>query len=176
MKTNDAKQFNKLIKKIASKEKDALEIFYKFYGKFIYTSALSVTKSSFYADEVVNDVLVKIWRVSQRPLEIDNPRAWLYTLTTNCAKDKIKSVKQVEFALQRESDRETNEEVDKVLNEESFYYLISSLSEIERQIMIFRFVEDLSFKSISREMQMPLGTVTVYYYRALEKIRKDKLT
>ncbi len=176
MKTNDAKKFNILLKKIALKQKDALEAFYNFYGKFIYASAFSVTKSSFYADEVLNDVLIKIWNISASLSEIDNPRGWLYIVTTNCAKDKMKSVNQIEFAPERERDREINENgISKILDDDSFYYLISSLNDVEQQIMILRFVEDLSFKSISKEMQMPMGTVTVYYYRALEKLKKKKL-
>lgn len=177
MKTNDSKQFNRLIKKIALKKKGALEKFYRIYGKFIYTSALSITRSSFYADEVVDDVLIKIWRISSNLLEVKNPRGWLYTITVNCAKDKIKSEKQIEITLTKENDIEKNEEkIIEILDEDSFYFLISSLNDTEQQIMILRFIEDLSFKSISQEMQMPIGTVTVYYYRALEKIRKNKLT
>lgn len=176
MNTNETKKFNSLIKGIASKQKDALETFYSFYGKFIYSSAFSITKSSFYADEVLNDVLIKIWNISASLSEIDNPRGWLYIVTTNCAKDKMKSVNQIEFAPEREGDREINEnEISKILDNDSFYFLISSLNELEQQIMILRFVEELSFKAISKEMQMPMGTVTVYYYRALEKIKKKKL-
>ena len=39
--------------------------------------------------------------------------------------------------------------------------------------MIFRFVEDMTFKEIAYEVKEPLGNITVTYYRALEKIRKN---
>lgn len=176
MNTNEAKKFNLLIKEIALKQKNALETFYNFYGKFIYASAYSITKSSFYADEVLDDVLIKIWNVSASLSGIDNPRGWLYIVTVNCAKDKMRYVNKIEFVAEGGRDRETNEEeMSNILDNDSFYSLISSLNEIEQQILILRFVEDLSFKSISKELQMPMGTVTACYYRALKKIEKKKL-
>ena len=35
-----------------------------------------------------------------------------------------------------------------------------------------RFVEDLSFERIAREMEKPLSTITSTYYRALEKLKQ----
>lgn len=56
--------------------------------------------------------------------------------------------------------------------EDGFHSYIACLGERERRIMIFRFVEGLSFREIAEEMKLPLNTVSSMYYRALEKIRK----
>lgn len=177
MKRNDAKQFNRLLKKIALGNKNSLEMLYRIYGKFIYSSAIVITKSSFFADEVVNDVLVKVWKNSPYLSDIENPLGWLYTMTTNSAKDRIKSEKQVLPLDETAANKPNSENVfDLIANADEFYSLIFCLDEREQQIMIYRFVEDLSFKSISKIMQMPTGTVTTTYYRALKKIRKNNFT
>ncbi len=44
------------------------------------------------------------------------------------------------------------------------------LTEPERQIMEKRFIGGMTFKEIAAELELPLGTVTTAYYRALEKI------
>ncbi len=91
---DETRYFNTLLKKIYSGDKGSLEVFYNVYGKLIYVTARTVTKSSFLADEVVDDMLVKIWQYLPKK-KIKNPKGWLYILTINSAKDKIKKESQV---------------------------------------------------------------------------------
>jgi len=165
----DEKHFYELIKKISSRKKEALEDFYAVFGKLIYTTALVTTKSPQIADETVDDVLVKIWQLAETLHKIKNPIGWLYVITLNCAKDKIKNEKQVVEIFEI---AEKNSRVEQIIEDDEFYNEIAFLEEAEQQIMILRFVEDLSFDTISREIGKPLSTVTSIYYRAIKKIKK----
>ena len=147
---NTKKYFNKLIKRIAFKDEKALEEFYRIYGRLIYATAFTILKCSVSADELVDDILVKIWKTADRLPKIGNPEGWLYVLTANSAKDKIKAEKQY-VAL---------------------FDLKEDANETEQEIMIMRFVEDLSFERIAKEMKKPLSTITSTYYRALEKLKQ----
>lgn len=89
------KQFNKLIKAIARKDKSALEELYSLFGKMIFISAKSITHSTELADEVVDDVLFKIWTNAHTYPKSKNPVGWLYVITVNCAKDRLKREKIV---------------------------------------------------------------------------------
>ena len=40
------------------------------------------------AEELCQDVFVRVYRALARPERIDNPRAWLYRIATNCAIDR----------------------------------------------------------------------------------------
>ena len=91
---NTKKYFNKLIKRMARRDENALEEFYRIYGRLIYATAITVLKSSVSADEVVDDLLIKIWKTADKLTKISNPEGWLYVLTVNSAKDKLKSEKQ----------------------------------------------------------------------------------
>ena len=75
MTKNTMKYFNRLIGKIAVKDEKALEALYDIYGKLIYVTAMTVTKSTFKADEIVDDVLVKIWKNADKLPKIKNPKA-----------------------------------------------------------------------------------------------------
>ena len=167
MSKKDVSHFNTLLKKIASGNKDALEEFYNVYGKLIYITALTVTKSSFLADEVVDDMLVKIWRYSPKK-KIENPKGWLYILSINLAKDKIKKESQLsELCISGQ------DEFENVSGINDFYSEIKDLSETEQKIMILKFVEDVSFKEMSKILKMPLSSVSSIYYRALKKLEKN---
>ena len=64
------------------------------------------------------------------------------------------------------------DEIENFLDEDEFYSEIKGLNEIEQKVMIFKFIEDMSFKEISKELKMSLSSVSSIYYRALEKIKK----
>lgn len=160
------KYFNRLIGKIAVKDEKALEALYDIYGKLIYVTAMTVTKSTFKADEIVDDVLVKIWKNADKLPKIKNPEGWLYSMTVNCAKDKIKCEKQYVELFDLQEDGSVGD-----YPEDDFYNKISTLDETEQEIMILKFVDDLTFKKIAKAMGKPLSTITSVYYRALEKLK-----
>ena len=153
---------------MARKDEKALEEFYRIYGRLIYATAITVLKSSVSADEVVDDLLIKIWKTADKLTKISNPEGWLYVLTVNSAKDKLKSEKQYAPLYDLKEDSVTAE----IQTDGDFYIQISNLNETEQEIMIMRFVEDLSFERIAREMEKPLSTITSTYYRALEKLKQ----
>ena len=162
------KQFNSIVKLIAQGDKNALENFYFIYGRLIYSVALSVTKSLDFADEIVNDVLVKIWQVASTLPQIDKPIGWLYTITSNCAKNKLKSEKLTSgiYDIPQE-----DKAIEEFLTNDTFFSKISVLNAEEQQIIILHFIQDLSFKSIAKEIQKPLSTVSSIYYRAIKKLK-----
>lgn len=170
-KKNEKVELNKLLINISKGKRLALENFYNAYGKLIYTSALAVSKSVEIANEVVDDILFKIWANAKTYISINNPSGWLYILTVNCAKDKLKSDKSFSELF----DVDSTVSIDGEIDDNSFYNLIENLNESEKQVLILRFINDLSFKQIAKEIKKSIGTVTSTYYRALEKIKNNKL-
>ena len=167
-KKHDSKQFNNLIKRISLGDKDAFEEFYDYYGKFIFAQAWAVTNSLSFADEITNDVLLRVWTASQKGFEIRNPLGWIYTITLNCAKDKMKQEKLYTEIYEMPCMDANIELVD---SNDAFYKTISVLKENEKQIIIFRIIEDLSFKAISKIMKIPSSSVSAVFYRAIDKIK-----
>lgn len=167
-KIDKRKKFNNLLKRISQDEKQALDDLYSDYGKLIYWVAISTSKSEFLADEIVNDVLVRIWETAGTQPKIDNPSAWLYRVAKNCAIDRIKKEKQIYEIFDTLQD-DTN--LEKLEADDSFNFYISRLSEEEKQIFILHFTRDMTFKQIAKEIKKPLSTISSVYYRAKKKIR-----
>lgn len=163
------KQFKKLMREIRRDPEKGLRRFYEAYAKIILTTAQVICRSKDKADEVVNDVLVKIWKLSGTVQEIDNPEGWIYIITANTAKDSLRERNL--FSLD-ENIVAGEDEIEELLDRDSFYWMIKDLSEIEKTIMIHKFVSLYTFQEIAYELDKPLTTVTSIYYRALEKIKK----
>ena len=169
----NTKQFNALIKKISAGKEYALEEFFNLFGDLMYSAALTVIKSSHLAEEIVNEVLAKIWFTSKNLPKINKPISWLYTVVVNCAKNALRK-EQVFTRIYDFNDQDkiyTDKNYERINDNDEFFYYINDLDEIEKQIMIFRFVEDMKLKSIASELKKPLNTVTSIYYRAIKKIK-----
>lgn len=164
---HDRKQFNNLLKKISCGDEAALKEFYNYYGNFIFAHAWSITDSFALADEITNDVLLKVWIASQKEAEVKNPLGWIFTITRNCSIDKIKKEKQYSEIYEVPFNDAGLELIDST---DAFYKAIAPLKENERQIIILRMIEDLPFKAIAKIMQLPATRVSAVFYRALKKI------
>lgn len=173
METKDKKevkeQFNSLIIGMSKGEKSAFDNFHAVYGKLIYSFAVSASQSSFLADEIVDDVLFRIWQLSPTIKSVKCPISWLYKVTANCAKDRIKSEKEF-FEIYDVPQEDKNFEG--VLIKEAFFSHISTLNEEEQLIIILYYVQDLTFESIAKELKKPTSTVSSTFYRAIEKLKQ----
>lgn len=145
--------------------------FYDTYGRFIKITAFYYCKDDDKSNEVVNQVLIKVWKNAKKLKEISNPLGWLYRVTINCTKDLFK--RRVHLPLNEYilADEDAFEEL---LSLDSFEWLISSLDKHEQQIMNYKFIQRFSFQEIAKIMGKPLSTISSIYYRAQEKI-KEKL-
>lgn len=165
------RKLHNLIKKIAQGKKGGLEEFYNLYGNMMFTTAMSICFSKDKAYEAVNSVLIKIWNKAEELREQKITEGWIYTVTVNCAKDLLKE--KTWFELDENVVATTTDELQKIIDEDAFLFLIGGLSEEEQKLMIYKFQLDLTFERIANIEDKPLTTITSTYYRALEKIKKN---
>ncbi|MBD5631801.1 MAG: sigma-70 family RNA polymerase sigma factor [Clostridia bacterium] len=158
-----------MIKEMAKGKEAAFERFDAAYGRFIYVVAASVSKSSYLAEEIVDDVLVKIWQKASTLKYIEKPLGWLYIITSNCAKDKHKNEKPFSEIYDIPQD---DKNIERFVMKEAFLSHIAPLNEEERLIMILKFIQDLSLESIAKALNKPLSTASSTYYRALNKLKQ----
>lgn len=164
------KIFRELIKKIRKDPEVGLGQFYDLYGKLIFAAAQTICYGRDQSEEVVNDVLLKVWLNAAKFKKIDYPETWLFTMAVNTAKDRKKE--EAVFCLDDEMAAARDELAD-YEQEQFFYDAIRFLSEIEQQILIQKFVYRRTFQEIADHTGQALSTVSSSYYRALEKIKKN---
>lgn len=161
--------FTELIRNIANNEKNALDEFYQCYGKLIFSVAFSVCKSKSDSDEVVDEVLVKVWNSAPNLSNIEKPNSWLYRVTINFAINKIKARPNFDVLVDKAVEEDGYEQV---IDKLTFYEIISGLKETEQQILSFKFIDDMTFAGIADIIGKPLDTIAYAYYSALNKLKK----
>jgi RNA polymerase sigma-70 factor (ECF subfamily) len=163
-------KFYELIKRIHENPKLGIEEFYNEYKQFLYAIAKIFQRSTITEDEIVQEVLVKVWKASKHPKNIENPKGWIYTITVNSAKSMLRKHKFYplnEDIVAIESGMEYFIEID------SFNYLIQNLSPKEKEIIIKKVLLKSTLSEIAQAMEMPMGSISSIYYRSLDKIKEE---
>jgi len=78
-----------LIERMQAGDLDAFEEFFNTYKRPVYTTALAITRDPFLAEEVLQDCVVKAYRVRER-LHVDrSPLPWLQRVAINLCYSRV---------------------------------------------------------------------------------------
>jgi RNA polymerase sigma-70 factor (ECF subfamily) len=131
------------------------------------------------AEDVIQELLVKVWQRKDQFDQIENKEAWCMTVTRNLAIDKIRARKQSSQDVSeyhfiadhsatpdiQTEDRESLKIVMEVLN---------SLPENQKEIIHLRDIEGYSYKEIAELTELSEDQVKVNLFRARQRL-KEKL-
>ncbi len=130
------------------------------------------------AEDVVQEVMIKVWNGRASMDQINNWEAWCMRLTKNLSLDRIRSQQRkptdpiaMGFEVRQEglSPLETTELTESM---QQVNKLISSLPEKQRQVIHLRDVEGYSYNEISEILEIDLNQVKVSLFRARSAVRE----
>lgn len=144
----------------------------------LYRFALRITGSTHEAEDVVQEVLEKVWKGSaDQSGAVQNWEAWCMTLTRNRSLDKTRSrAHRRTMPLDSLSDRPSDglspagtAEMQDLA--EQARRLMHDLPEKQRLVMHLRDVEEMTYDEIAETLQIPLDQVKINLHRARKAIR-----
>jgi len=165
-----------LVARLAHQDHKALETLYDRYSRILYSLGLRILKESARAEEVVQDVFLKLW---QKPhLYIPENGAfshWLLRVTRNQAIDELRSKKT--FSAD-EMEIEFVDQGPDVLHEvwldeqrATIRRALSQLPDPQRQVIELAYFQGLTQQEIAEHLGEPLGTVKTRTRLGMEKLR-----
>lgn len=145
----------------------------------VYRFAWSVTKDESLAQEVVQDLFLKLARDESLITSAKSERAMIFTLTRNLAIDALRRQNVRTQNLHRLADAGADwflpaptpqdEEVRRQLTA-----ALAALPEEQRSVIHLHVWEDLTFREIGELLDLPTQTVASRYRYGLEKLRSRK--
>lgn len=157
---------------IAEGNLEALSVIYKLYGRMIMSISLQITKNIHDAEDVLQDVMLKISKYSNQYQKHTNPRAWVMALTRNTAIDYQKTQSR-EISYDAIADELHNSCT--LETEPSFQTLLtdalSTLSEIDQSIVRMKLYVGLSHAEIASVLNLTKSATEKRYERALKKVQ-----
>lgn len=164
-----------------NKDNKIEEIFMESYDEFgdaIFRYAYFQTSDKEVALDISQETFTKTWQYLQKGQEIDNIRAFLYRVARNLIIDYRRKKKAVsldkitETGIEFESDDDIEKEKELEFDKE---YVLKTLEEIEdkyRDVLILRYVEEMSIKEISESLEKSENNISVIIHRGVEKLKK----
>jgi len=178
LKQTDAQLYNR----IRSKDQIALEELYNRYERLVYSFAYRLTQNSQMAEDIIQEVFTKIWNSNALYTEDKGKfTSWLLTITRNTSLDILrKKGKQQEVGL-LDKDAEQMKSPIEEMPEHMLEWkekgtvlrkAINRLKEEQRTIVELFYYHGLSQETISRKLDIPLGTVKSRIRLALQHLRR----
>lgn len=171
MKKIDEKEIHELFEKMRQTDLKAYEELYKKYYNLVYNIAFSVLKNYENAEDIAQNVFVKIGNLEQKKLPKNYEASWLYTVTKNECISFIRKNKETSSIENRIENENEKNEIETVIQNSSYQNLLESLEQVEKQIIFLKIEAGYSFKEISKLLKMPMGTVQWKYYKSLHSLK-----
>jgi RNA polymerase sigma factor (sigma-70 family) len=154
------------------------------YKNKIYTFSLYMLKNKMDADDVTQEVLIRIWKNMDK-FNMAAAKTWIIKTTNNLCIDYLRrrsaSMKR-EFEIDElfEDTYSTNSNKDNPYLTTHFKLMavevkeaIKNLPENLRGIFVLYEIEGMKYKEISLALDLPLGSVKVYLLRARRKLQEE---
>ena len=142
--------------------------------------AVRYAKNMPVAEEIVSDVMCKIWQNRHQGYRADTFREYLYTATRNTALNHLKQQQNQRNLYEKWADQLRDELIEETpldtlivdetqskLNE-----LMDTLPEQCRKVFLMSRVDDKSYEEIATEMGITINTVKYHIKTALQRLRE----
>ncbi|HEX2047168.1 MAG TPA: RNA polymerase sigma factor [Acidimicrobiales bacterium] len=155
--------------------RQAFEVLFERYSDFVYNFAFRRTGSWSEAEEVVEIVLLELWRQRDRVvLKHGSLRPWMCGVALNCIRRSSRSRDRQHRAFGRVAAGETIEDpadavVSRLDDEVRMTELLVALEALpvpQREVLTLFVWEELSYEEIASALDLPVGTVRSRLSRA----------
>lgn len=133
------------------------------------------------AQDVVQDVFIKLWNGREQLVDIQNVEAWSMRITRNLSLDRLRQQKRRQTDPLEKGYSIANEGLspdDNTVIQESMKRIddfMTLLPEKQRQVMHLRDIEGYSYNEISEILEMDMSQVKVNLFRARNTVREKLL-
>ncbi len=146
----------------------------------LYRFALNIVGNTFDAEDIMQELMIKIWNRIEQYQEIENKEAWCMTVTRNMCIDKVRnkkaSVQDIsDYHHLSDSDVTPDKKLEDTERFGSIMALVNQLPEKQRMIVHLRDVEGYTYQEIADITETTLDFVKVSLHRARKALKEALL-
>lgn len=178
---NEDEKLKKAINEYLKGDTSSFDDIYKFSSKYIYTCISKMVKDEEVIKDIMQETYVEVIKNIDKLKNIESFKQWAGTIAVN--KTKRHLIKDNKIALECDEEAyDIEEEREKFLPEnivedkETQDYIkniISLLSDVQKMIIVDYYFNDMKIEEISKNLEMPTGTIKTHLYRARKKIKLE---
>lgn len=161
----------RLLTAIAGGDESSMEELYTLYEKDVYAFARSRLDDPHAAADVVNEVMLVVWRTAGRFQGGSRVRTWVLGIANNKVMDALRrrgrrQHEELDEGLADDSSEAGERIVVAAQNSRSVLTCLKALTDQHRQVVHLAFFEDLTYGEIAEIIGRPAGTVKTRMYHA----------
>ena len=169
---------SELIQRLLEKDRKAFEYLYDNYSGAIYGIILKIVRNEEFADELLNDVFLRIWeKFPDYDSEKGRLFTWILNIARNLAIDKLRSK---EYKVRMKTD-DVSENVS--ISDDAYESshkpeyigmkeIVETLPVEQKQLIDLMYFKGYSQSEIAEEFNIPLGTVKTRVRSAMIKLKQ----
>ncbi|EKE12501.1 MAG: hypothetical protein ACD_13C00193G0011 [uncultured bacterium] len=171
-------EYRKFVKKAIIGDKNAFAELYRIFLDRIYRFIYYLVDDEFLAEDITQNTFLKAWNnLRNFSLTKGTYQSYLYTIARNLVIDHQRKKKEISLELTvGENLRSETDLVEGVARNESIAKVreaLSILEEDDRQIIILRYFEDMSYDEIAAVIGKKPGAIRVRVHRLLEVLKNN---
>ena len=166
------KDCNGALIRLARGDTDALAIIYHRMARLILSMALQITDNLADAEDVLQDVLLKLTDAAGSYAPDSNAVAWILRITRNLALNKIKERRRALPLETFEDVMNPSDDIDQACDKLTLDDALKRLSEEDRTVLQLRYGPGLTFREIARVMDSTDSAVEKRCERAVARLRQ----
>ena len=168
-----------LFARIAAGDGHAYAMVFRQYFEPLRTNAFKLLKSTFWAEEIVQDVFLYLWDQRKKLADVESPASYLYRVTANrcinrmrreALETKMQYLVKISLHGTGASQPENTYDLHKV--ETLIAEAVARLPTQQRRIFLLQQEEGLSYQEIADRLQISKNTVRNHMVRTLRSIRQ----
>jgi len=169
-----------LVRLIQNSDLQAFSEFYERYVNLIYSIAYSILGSRPLAEDVTQDVFLKIWqKIESYQPQRAQVNTWLSSIARNRSIDVLRKQKKInrqvgwtDAAEYLPADRANPEEsAERSLTKSRVRQALMQLPEEQRSALALAYFRNMTHKEIAEEIGEPLGTIKTRVRLGMQKLR-----
>lgn len=165
---------NEAALKIKNRDEVAFEYIYNETKSAVYAVIIVIIKDHNLTEDIMQETYIKMIKSINSYNPKQKFKTWLLTIARNTAIDYYRKKKREDSVDIQENEYLFPVEKSDVDNEYNANYLLSLLTEEEKEVIVLYAMEDYKHKEIAEILNKPIGTVIWIYNKAMKKLRKAK--
>ena len=156
---------------------DAFEQLVAAYRNQVFRLALRMCGNEADADEVAQEAFLSAWKGLPNFRGESRFSTWLYQLTTHAAIDLMRREKRqaaaedIDEITTADDGPSPQQQVERAETQREIRSALMQLPEEYRQVLLLRFMQELSYEEIGRALKLPVGTVKSRLNRAKAQLK-----
>ena len=154
-------------------DREAFEMVIRTHSRTLFAIAYGILQNREEAEDVVQDSLIKAWKMRWRVRDPEKFPAWICMIARHGAQDIFRRRRPMPFTHETIETSEANPATNTAAIDQQLHSALATLPELHRAALTFRYFEEMDYRTIENTLGLTNGALRGILGRALASMRKQ---